>query len=31
VHLPPGCEQALTSTHRIEWPKGQEYIQKQSM
>lgn len=28
VHLPPGSEQALTATHRIEWPKGKQYTQK---
>jgi hypothetical protein len=28
VHLPPGFEQVLTATHRIEWPKGKEYTQK---
>ena len=28
VHLPPGTEQTLTATHRIEWPKGKEYVQR---
>ena len=31
VHLPPGSEQALVATHRIEWPKGKEYFQKEAM
>mmetsp|Transcript_26941 Transcript_26941/g.66031 ORF Transcript_26941/g.66031 Transcript_26941/m.66031 type:complete len:331 (+) Transcript_26941:2-994(+) len=28
VHLPPGAEQVLHATHRIEWPKGKEYVQR---